>query len=104
MVVTFFAGRGDRRPELFVPSSLYVSSQMPWISLQIIVLQYRRSMLSNFLVFHTWVGYFMKTCSFPVFNFSSSSCVNCPSFISSYLLLIFVIGLGSSVSFGDFPS
>ena len=35
-------------------------------------------------------------------NKSSSSCVNCPSLMSSWLLIIFVIGL--SVTFRGFPS
>ena len=51
-------------------------------------------------------GYFIKPCCFSILNFfsteSSSSCVNCPSLKSNWLLIIFVIG--SCVIFGCFPS
>ena len=51
-------------------------------------------------------GYFIKPCFFPILIFlgteSSSSCVNCPSSMSHWLLIIFVIG--SCVTFGGFPS
>ena len=64
------------------------------------------SMSSNFLVFHTSGGISSKPAAFIFLIFlstiSSSSCVNCPSLMSSGLLIIFVIGL--FVTLGDFPS
>ena len=62
-------------------------------------------MSSNSLVFHT-SGVFYQALPLSYFYFfsteSSFSCVNCPSLMSSWLLKFFVIG--SSVSFGGFPS
>ena len=46
-------------------------------------------------------GYFIKPCCVSCTE-SSSSCVNSPSLMSSWLLMIFVIG--SCVTFGGFPS
>ena len=83
----------------------------PFVSLVIVfwlytVLQYRSSMSSNFLVFHTSGVISSRPAVFLVLIFlcpnSSSSCINRLSLISSWLLIIFVIG--SSVTFGGFPS
>ena len=68
-------------------------------------LQYRSSMSS--LVFHTSGGISSSPAVFPFLIFffcseSSSSCVNCPSFMSNCLLIILLIG--SCVTFGGFPS
>ena len=69
-------------------------------------LQYRRRMSSNSLVFHTSGGISSSPTAFQFLIFlstkSSSSCVNCPSLMSSWLLIIFVIT--SSVAFRSFPS
>ena len=47
--------------------------------------------------------YFIKLCSFSIFNsIKSSSCVNCPSLMSNCLLIILVVG--SCVTFGAFLS
>ena len=63
-------------------------------------------MLSNFLVFNISRGISSRPSAFLFLIFlrttSSSSCVNCPSLMSSWLLMIFVIC--SSVTLGDFPS
>ena len=63
-------------------------------------------MSSNSLVFHTSRGILScpATLLFLIFlcTESSSSYVNCPSLISNFLLIIFVIGL--CVTFGGFPS
>ena len=70
------------------------------------VFQYQSSTSSNSLVFHTSGGISSSPTAFlfSIFltNESSSCCVNYPSFKSSWLLIIFVIGL--SVTFGGFPS
>ena len=62
-------------------------------------------MSSNSLVFHTFGGIWSPAAflfiSFPSTE-SSSSCVNCLSFMFSWLLMIFVIF--SWVVFGSFPS
>ena len=69
-------------------------------------LHYRSSMSSNSLVFHTSGGISSSPSAFLFKIFlsteSSSFCVNCPSLMSSWLLIIFVIGL--SVTLGGFPS
>ena len=69
-------------------------------------LQYRSSMTSHFLVFHISEGISLSFAAFLFLIFlstmSSSSCISCPSLMSSWLLIIFVIG--SSVTFGGFPS
>ena len=69
-------------------------------------LQYQSSMSLNFLVFHTSAGISSRPTAFLFLIFlstkSSSSCINCPSLISSWLSIIFTIG--SYVTFRDFPS
>ena len=69
-------------------------------------LQCRGSMSSNSRVFHTSGGISSSPTAFLFLIFlsteSSSSCVNCPSFMSNCLLVILVIG--SCVTFGGFPS
>ena len=69
-------------------------------------LQCRSSMSSNCLVFHTSGGISSSPAAFLFLIFlrteSSSSCVNGPSLMSNYLLIILVIG--SCVIFGGFPS
>ena len=63
-------------------------------------------MSSNFLVFHISGGIFSRPATFQLLIFLStmlsSSSVNWPSFMSSWLLIIFMIGL--SVTLGEFPS
>ena len=69
-------------------------------------LQCRSSISSNSLVFHTSGCISSSPAAFLLLIFlsieSSSSCVNCPSLMSNYLLLIFVICL--CVTFGRLPS
>ena len=69
-------------------------------------LQYRSSMSSNCLVFHTSEGILSSPAAFLFLTFlsteSSSSWVNGPSLMSNCLLIILVIG--SCVTFGRFPS
>ena len=68
-------------------------------------LQFRSCMLSNFLAFHTSGGISSRPAAFLFLIFlstESSSCVNCPSLMSSWLQIIFAIG--SSVTFWGFPS
>ena len=69
-------------------------------------LQWRSSMSSNCLVFHTSGGISSSPAAFLFLIFlrteSSSSCGNCPSLMSNCLLIILVIG--SCVIFGGFPS
>ena len=68
-------------------------------------LQCQNSMSSNCLVFHTSGGISSSPASFLLSIFlstESSSCVNCPSLMSSCLLIILVIG--SCVTFRGFPS
>ena len=69
-------------------------------------LQCQSSMSSNCLVFHTSGGILSSPAAFLFLIFlrteSSSSCVNGPSLMSNYLLIILVIG--SCVIFGGFPS
>ena len=70
-------------------------------------LQYRSSMSSNVLVFYTSGDISSRSAAFQFFKIflstmSSSSCVNCPSLMSNWLLIMFVIG--SSVTFWDFRS
>ena len=62
-------------------------------------------MSSNYLLFHTSGGISSIPAAF-LFSFflnteSSSSCVNCPSLMSNWLLVIFVIG--SCLTFEYFP-
>ena len=63
-------------------------------------------MLSDVLVFHASGGISLRPAAFLFLIFvrttSSSSCVNYPSLVSSWLWIIFMIG--SSVTLGDFPS
>ena len=63
-------------------------------------------MLSNFLVFHTSGSISSTPTAFLFLIFlitkSSFSCINCPSLMSSWLLIISMIG--SSVTFRGFPS
>ena len=63
-------------------------------------------MSSNSLAFHTSGGILSKSAAFLFLIFlsteSSSSCVNCPSLMYSWLLIFFVIG--SYATFRDFPS
>ena len=66
-----------------------------------------RSSMSSILLPSILPGIFHQTQLLSYFWFfprikSSCSCVNCSSLKSSWLLIIFVIG--SSVTFGDFPS
>ena len=69
-------------------------------------LQRRSSMSSNSLVFHTSVGISSSPAAFLFLIFlspeSSSSCVNCPSWMSNCLLIILVIS--SCITFRGFPS
>ena len=83
----------------------------PFVHLSVVfwlymVLQYQSSMSSNFLVFYTSGGISSSPAAFIFLIFlctkSSSSSINCPSLISSWLLIIFVIG--SSITFGGFQS
>ena len=70
------------------------------------VLVCRGSMSLNCPVFHTFVGISSSTAAFLLLIFlsteSSSSCVNGPSLIPNWLVIIFVIG--SCVTFGGFAS
>ena len=70
------------------------------------VLQIRSSKSSNFLFFHTSVGISSRSAAFLFLIFVrtklSSSWVNCPNLVSSWLLIIFMIVL--SVIFGEVPS
>ena len=83
----------------------------PFVHLSIVfwlytALKYRSSMSSNSLVFHTSGSISSSSAAFLFLIFlsteSSSSCVNCPSLMPSWLSIIFVIG--SCVSFEGFPS
>ena len=83
----------------------------PFVHLSIVfgwytALQCRSSMSSNSLVFHTSGGISLSPVAFLIWIFlsteSSSSCINCPILMSSWYLIIFVIG--SFVTFGGFPS
>ena len=69
-------------------------------------LHYRSSMSSNSLVFYTSVGISSSPAAVLFFIFlsteSSSSCVNCPSLMSNWLLMIFMIG--TYVTFTGIPS
>ena len=68
-------------------------------------LQNRSCKTSNSLVFHTSGDISLRLATFLLLIFVSttlSSCVNCPSLMSCWLSIIFVIGL--SVTLGDFPS
>ena len=69
-------------------------------------LQCRSSMLLNSLVFHISGGISSSSAAFLFLIFLStelsSSCVNCPSLMSNWLLIIFVIG--SCINFGGFLS
>ena len=68
--------------------------------------QYRNSRSSNFFVFHTSGGISSRPAAFPFLIFvittSRSSCVDCPSLMSSWSLITFVIGL--SLTLRGFPS
>ena len=69
------------------------------------MLQCRSSMSSNCLVFHTSGGISSSPAAFLFLSFlrtESSSCVNGPSLMSNYLLIIVLIG--SCVTFGGSPS
>ena len=101
------------RPFLAIPRSPFLVKERvhPYAHLSIVfwlymALQYRSSVSSNFLVFHTSGGFSSRPVTFLFLIFlstkSSSSWVNCPCLISSWLLIIFVIG--SSVTFGGFLS
>ena len=82
----------------------------PFVHLSIVdivlALQSRSSILSNSLVFHTSGGISSSSAAFLFWIFlsikSSSSCVNYPSLMSSWLQITFVIG--SCVNFEWFPS
>ena len=60
----------------------------------------------NFLVFHTFGSILLRPAAFRLLSFISStlssSSVNCQSWMSSWLLIIFMIGL--SMTLGEFPS
>ena len=81
----------------------------PFVHLSIVfwlytALQCQSSMSSNYLVFHTSGGISSSPAAFLFLIFlstESSSCVKCPSLISSCLQIILVIG--SCVTFGGFP-
>ena len=73
----------------------------PFVHLSIVfwlysAIQCWRSMSSNFLVFHIPGGISSSPAAFLFLIFlgteSSSSCVNCPSLMFNWLLIIFVIG------------
>ena len=83
---------GKRRMQSFVHQSI-----MFWLYA---ALKYRSSMSSNFLVFHASAGISSRPAAFLflILHSTTSSCVNCPSLMSSGLLMIFVIG--SSVTLG----
>ena len=83
----------------------------PFLHLSIVfwlytALQYRCSMSSNFIVFHTSGGISSSPAAFRFLIFLrtklSSSPVNYPSLMSNCLVIIFMIG--SCVTFGGFPS
>ena len=97
---------------LAIPRSSFLGKgrMYPFVHLSIVfwlytVLQYRSSMSSNSLVFYTFEGISSNPAAFLSLVFlcseSSSSCTNCSSLMSSWLLIIFVIGL--CVSFRGFP-
>ena len=66
-------------------------------------LLHQSSMSSNFLVMHSSVGISSRPTAFLflIFLSTKSSCVNCSSLISIWLLIIFLIS--SSVTLGGFP-
>ena len=70
------------------------------------VLQCRSNMSLNSLIFHTSGGISSSPAAFLFLIFlsteSRSSCVNCPSLMSYWSLIIYVIG--SCVTFWSFPS
>ena len=82
----------------------------PFVHLYIVLwlytaLLYRGSKSSNFLVFHISGSISLRSAAFLFLIFLSStlssSWVNCLSLMSSWLLIIFVIGL--SITLGEFP-
>ena len=81
---------------------VYLSIVFWWYT----TLQYRRSMSSNSFVFHTSGGISSSPAAFLFLIFlctgCDSSCVNCPSLMCNWLLIIFVNG--SSETFGGFSS
>ena len=80
---------------------VYLSSVF-WLYM---TLQCRSSILSNSLVFHTSGGISSPSAFlFLIFlnTKSNYSCLNCPSLMSRWLRMVFVIC--SSVTFGGFPS
>ena len=91
-----FLGKGRMQPFVHL-------SMLFWLYT---ALQYLSSMSSNFFVFHTSGGISSRPAAFLFLIFESttfsSSRVNCPSLMSSWLLKIFVVG--SFVTLGDFPS
>ena len=101
------------RQFLAIPKSPFLGKgrMHPFVHLSILfwlytALQCRGSMSSNSLVFHTSWGISSNPAAFLFLIFlyagSGYSCVNCPSLMSNWLLIIFVIV--SCVTFGGFPS
>ena len=91
-----FLGKGRMYPFLHLSVVLWLYT----------ALEYRSSMVTNSFVFHTSGSISSSPAAFLFLIFlsteSSSSCVNCPILMSSWLLIIFLIG--SSVTFGGFSS
>ena len=83
----------------------------PFVHLPIVfwlytVLQCHSSTSSNSLVFHTSGGISSSPAAYLFLIFLctdlSSSCVNCPSLMSSWLIIIFMVS--SCITYGGFPS
>ena len=91
-----FLGKGSMHPFIHLSIGFWLYTALQW----------RSSMSSNCLVFHTSGGISSSPAAFLFLIFlrteSSSSCVNGPSLMSNCLLIILVIG--SCVIFGGFPS
>ena len=91
-----FLGKGSMHPFIHLSIGFWLYTALQW----------RSSMSSNCLVFHTSGGISSSPAAFLFLIFlrteSSSSCVNGPSLMFNCLLIILVIG--SCVIFGGFPS
>ena len=107
----FFSSKSTMDIRVILRKFLAIPRSPFFVHLSIVVklytaLQKESSMLLNSHIFHTSGGISSSLAAFLFLIFlrteSSSSCVNCPSLMSCWLLIIFVIG--SSVTFGGFPS
>ena len=96
---------------LVIPRSPFLGEwrKQPFVHFSIVfclgtALQNWGSKSPNFLVFHPFRGILLKPAAFPLLIFVNTmlrSSVNCPTLMSSRLLIIFVIGF--SMTPGKFP-